>query len=248
MLVALLIFTAAFAKDHPDFLKDRHSVSWKGQKIKGADPVTFESPCPPEYESRKGDALFCAVDAKHIYVGHDKNPEPDKVKLDLNIYERAPIKELGKNHFQIGRMVFFKDLSHDLENADFATFDELEEANETGIDSRRLWAFDHRDVYCAGHVVTGLSPKDLAIWPFLSWDCKDLVSTQVGNAVPATGYIKDSGGVFVYVDCKLERRLQDADPLTFGVPSILFPSRARDGKGHLYNCGIKTSRKKASAE
>lgn len=248
MLMALLLFTAVFAKDHPDFRKDARSVSWKGHKLVGVDPATFESPCPPEFESRKGDALFCGADAKHIYLGHDKNPEPDKVKLDLSIFDRTSVKELGKNHFQIGRTVFYRDLSHQLENADFATFNELEEENESGIDSRRQWASDHRDVYCGGHVVTGLSPKDLSIWPFLSWDCKDLVSSQVGSAVPATGYIKDSGGVFVYVDCKLERRLQDADPATFTVPSILFPSRARDGKGHLYNCGNKTSRKKASTD
>ncbi len=71
--------------------------------------------------------------------------------------------------------------------------------------------------------MTGLSPKDLAFWPFFVWDCKDLVSTQVGNAVPMTGYIKDSGSVFVYVDCKLQSRLTEADPATFTVPSILFP-------------------------
>jgi hypothetical protein len=239
-LVPLFLISAALAAGHPDFKKDAHSVSWKGHKIPGADPKTFEAPCPAEFEERKGNAAFCAADAKSVFLGREQD------KFSVNVVARDLVKPLGKNHFQIGRTVFYKDLMHPLERADFATFDELEEANETGIDSRRQWAADHRDVYCAGQVVTGLSPKDLEFWPFLSWDCKDLVPSQAGSAVPATGYIKDDGGVFVYVDCKLEMRLPDADPATFTVPSILFPSRARDGKGHLYNCGSKVSRKKSA--
>lgn len=242
LIPIFLMVSVVFAKDHPDFQKTSRSVTWRGQKLKGVDPATFEAPCPPEFEARKGDALFCAADSKRIYLGRMK------AKLDLWSFERAPVKELGKNHFQIGRQVFFRDFTHALPNADFATFNELEEENETGIDSRRIWASDHRDVYCRGEVVTGLSPRDLAIYPFLSWDCKNLVSPQMGDAVPATGYVKDSSGVFIYVDCKLQSRLADADPATFAVPSILFPSRARDGKGNLYNCGMKTSRKRAAVD
>jgi|GEM_PF-5990164 len=242
-LILLLTIHSAWA--NPDFTKDARSVSWRGHRLKGVEVQSFEMSCPPEIQDRKGDALFCAVDAKNVFLGRDKNPDPGKEKLEVQVLPRAPIKELGRNHFQMGREVYFKDFSHAMENADFATFNELEEENESGIDSRRQWAADHRDVYCAGSVVTGLSPKDLAFWPFLSWDCKDLVSTQIGSTLPATGYIKDSGGVFIYMDCKLHRRLQDADPATFNVPNALFPSRARDGKGHLYNCGNMSLRKKS---
>ncbi len=245
MLIFLFsLTTMTFAKDNPDFTKDARGVMWKTHKIKNADPATFDAACPQEYLDHKGDALFCAVDAKHIFIGRDKNPEPGKEKIEIEDYDRLPVKELGKNHFQIGKTVFFKDFTHEMQNADFATFNELEEENESGIDSRRQWASDHHAVYCAGEVVTGLSPRDLAFWPFLSWDCRDLVSTQIGNTLPSTGYIKDRGGVFIYMDCKLHMRLPDADAATFTVPNILFPSRARDGKGHFYNCGNMTMKKK----
>ena len=228
----------------PDFVKDSRGVTWRGHKIKPADLSTFETMCPAEYLDRKGDALFCAVDAKNIYLGRTAA----KDKIQVQVLTRAQVKELGKNHFQMGQMVFYRDFGHAMDNADFATFNELEEETESGIDSRRQWASDHKSVFCQGQVVTGLSPKSLAFWPFLSWDCKDLVSNQLGNALPSTGYIKDNGGVFLYVDCKLQQKVQEADPASFTVPNVLFPSRARDGKGHLYNCGKLTRRRKASVD
>lgn len=248
LLVTVLIFMASTAFANPDFSIEARSVSWRGQKLKGVEVQSFEPSCPPDLAARKGDALFCAVDAKNVYLGRDKDPEAkrekQKEKFEIEILPRSPIKELGKNHFLMGRTVYFKDLGQALTNADFATFEELEEESESGIDSRRQWASDHRDVYCAGQVVTGLSPRGLAFWPFLSWDCKDLVSTQIGSTLPATGYIKDSGGVFVYMDCKLHQRLQEADATTFTVPNSLFPSRGKDGKGHFFNCGNRSTRRK----
>jgi hypothetical protein len=244
LLVTVLIFMASGAFANPDFAVDSRSVSWRGQKLKGVEVQSFETTCPPQLAERKGDALFCAVDANNVYLGRDRNLLQNKEKLEIEILPRSTIKELGKNHFLMGRTVYFKDLGQALQNADFATFEELEEESESGIDSRRQWASDHRDVYCAGQVVTGLSPKGLAFWPFLSWDCKDLVSTQIGSALPATGYIRDSGGVFVYMDCKLHQRLQDADAASFTVPNSLFPSRGKDSKGHFFDCGNMTKRKK----
>jgi hypothetical protein len=244
LLVTVITFMASVAFASNDFSIDSRSVSWRGKKLKGVEVQSFETTCPPELTERKGDASFCAIDSKNVYLGRSRSPAGNKKVVEVQTLPRSPIKELGKNYFLMGRTVYFKDLGHALENADFATFEELVEETESGIDSRRQWASDHRDVYCAGQVVTGLSPKGLAFWPFLSWDCKDLVSTQVGNTLPATGYIKDSGGVFVYMDCKLHHRLQTADPGSFTVPNSLFPSRGKDDKGNFFNCGEVTSRKK----
>jgi len=235
-LIVLTFFFGAYA----EFSKDARTVTWRGQKLKGIEPSSFQPTCPAEILERKGEALFCAIDAQYFYWGVRKEASKD---FRIERLPRGPVKELGKNHFQISKMVFYKSLAHPLPNADFATFDELEEEIESGIDSRRQWASDHRDVYCAGRVVTGLSPRELAFWPFLSWDCKDLVSSQIGN-LPLTGYIKDADGVFLYVDCKLHLRVQEADPASFTVPNILFPSRARDGKGHIYNCGHLVKKKR----
>ena len=245
LLVTVLIFMTSAVFAHPDFVVDARSVSWRGQKLKGVEVQSFEPNCPSDLAARKGDALFCAVDAKKVYLGRKKNTGTKKEKLDIEILPRSPVKSLGRNHFLMGRTVYFKDLGQPLTNADFATFEELEEESESGIDSGRQWSADHRDVYCAGQVVTGLSPKGLAFWPFLSWDCKDLVSAQIGSALPSTGYIKDSGGVFVYMDCKLHQRLQDADADSFTVPNPLFPSRGKDDKGHYFYCGNLTARRKS---
>lgn len=233
MLVFLFSFYSS-AKDHPDFTKSSRGVTWKGYRLKGIDPRSFESNCPPEVQAKKGDALFCVTDAKNVFLGRTKQGSKEP---QIDSFPRSGVKEIGKNHFMFGQTVFYKDLSRPIPNADFATFEELEEENESGIDSRRQWAHDHRDVYCAGQPVTGISSQELAFWPFLSWDCKDLVSSQGPGLLPSTGYIRDDKAVFVYVDCRLQMKLQEADPSTFNVPNILFPSRARDGKGHFYNCG-----------
>ncbi len=151
VVFALLIAAFASAKDHAISLRILDRFGGKGKKS-GADPATFASPCPPEYESRKGQTLFSAVDAKYIFLGKDKNPEPTKTKLDLLVFDRAPLKELGKNHFQIARRVFYIRSHPRTRKCGLRDIQRAEEENESGIDSRRQWASDHRDVYCAGSV------------------------------------------------------------------------------------------------